>query len=337
MNVPETGSISWYHKQPERVRDYMDITMLRRAALFDVRHKMRIWDVSQNIDMFSDSAQFGITPCITPSGLFFASDTGRALAPQELLSLQGLPLSKISFTTETMPEIQDLAGNAIGPGILAALICGQPVLQNDTSPQTVDVDSGKRASLQPTIVDAATQAVTHATETQDLDLSELLDRSCKSAKRCFCEGSAAIAPKAIQQCADCHHTTCKRCDGNPSQNYRLASTINRNRSDPVEFERHLRSRLPQCLAFSPTVSDAMVHDQNDEYTEAFNAAFNSTLIFSHVNRSYFWTAVYRASTARLELRLDDHGASWRLFGVADEALPANSKLRTLLEQPIAVS
>jgi len=222
MNVPETGSISWYHKQPERVRDYMDIGMLRKATLFDVRHKMRIWDVSQNIDMFSDSTQFGIAPCITPSGLFFASDTGRALAPQELLSLQGLPLSKISFTTETTAEIQDLAGNAmsttaVGPAILAALICGQTVLQNDTSTQTVDV-CGKRASLEPTIVEAATQAVTSVTETQELDLSDLLDLSSKSAKRCHCEGSAAIAPQAIQQCADCHHTTCKRCSRNPSHN-----------------------------------------------------------------------------------------------------------------------
>ena len=213
MNVPEMGSISWYNKQPERVRDYMDIGMWRKAALFDVRHKMRIWDVSQNIDMFSDSTQFGITPCITPSGLFFASDTGRALAPQELLSLQGLPLSKISFTTETMAEIQDLAGNAmsttaVGPAILAALICGQAVLQSDTS-KTLDANPGKRASLQPAIVDAATQAVTSVTDTQELDLSDLLDRSCKSAKRCYCEGSAAIAQQAIKQCADCHHTTCR--------------------------------------------------------------------------------------------------------------------------------
>ena len=335
------GSISWYNKQPERVRDYMDIGMWRKAALFDVRHKMRIWDVSQNIDMFSDSTQFGITPCITPSGLFFASDTGRALAPQELLSLQGLPLSKISFTTETMAEIQDLAGNAmsttaVGPAILAALICGQAVLQSDTS-KTLDANPGKRASLQPAIVDAATQAVTSVTDTQELDLSDLLDRSCKSAKRCYCEGSAAIAQQAIKQCADCHHTTCRRCGGNPSHNYKLASFINRNRSDPVEFERHLRSRLPQCLAFSPTVSDAMQHDQNEDYTEASNAAFSSTLTFSHVKRSHFWTAVYRAPNAKLELRLDDHGASWRLFGVADESLPANSKLRKMLEQPIAVA
>jgi site-specific DNA-cytosine methylase len=344
MNVPETGSISWYHKQPERVRDYMDIAMLRKAALFDVRHKMRIWDVSQNIDMFSDSTQFGITPCITPSGLFFASDTGRALAPQELLSLQGLPLSKISFTTETMAEIQDLAGNAmsttaVGPAILAALICGQAVLQDDMSTQTVDVNSGKRTLLQPTIADAATQVVTSATETHELDFSDLLDRSCRSAKRCHCEGSAAIAQQAIQQCVDCHHTTCRRCGGNPSHNYRLASSVNRERSDPVEFERHLRSRLPQCLTFGGqhTVWDAMDLAQSDEYTEASNAAFNSTLTFSHVKRSHFWTAVYRSSTARLELRLDDHGASWRLFGVADESLPVNSELRQLLKQPIAVA
>ncbi|KAM0696367.1 hypothetical protein Q7P36_003613 [Cladosporium allicinum] len=344
MNVPETGSMQWYHKQPERVRDYMDIGMLRKAALFDVRHKMRIWDVSQNIDMFSDSTQFGITPCITPSGLFFASDPGRALAPQELLSLQGLPLSKISFTTETTAEIQDLAGNAmsttaVGPAILAALICGQAVLQSDTTTQTFDAGSGKTEPIQSTIVDAATQAVTPAAETQELDLTDLLDRSCKSAKRCYCEGSAAIAQQAIQQCADCHHTTCKRCGGNPSHNYRLASSISGKRSDPVEFERHLRSRLPQCLTFSrnPTVSDAMELAQYEEYTEASHAAFNSTLTFSHVKRSHFWTAIYRSPNAKLELRLDDHGASWRLFGVADQGLPANSELRKLLEQPIAVA
>ena len=350
MNIPETGSISWYHKQPERVRDYMDIGMLRKAPLFDVRHKMRIWDVSQNIDMFSDSTQFGITPCITPSGLFFASDSGRALAPQELLSLQGLPLSKVSFTTETTSEIQDLAGNAmsttaVGPAILAALICGQAVLQNDTSTQTIDAefgktDSGKTASAQPTIVDAATQVVMSATETPELDLSDLLDRSFKSARRCYCEGSAAIAQQAIQQCTDCRHTTCKRCGGNPSHSYRVASTINRARGDPIEFERYLRSQLPQCLAFSekPIPSDAMELDQTDEYTEASKAALNGTFTFSHVKRSHLWTAVYQASTtARLELRITDHGASWHLFGVADKALPANSELRKLLEQPIAVA
>jgi site-specific DNA-cytosine methylase len=342
MNVPETGSIPWYHKQPERVRDYMDIGMLRKAALFDVRHKMRIWDVSQNIDMFSDSTQFGITPCITPSGLFFVSDTGRALAPQELLSLQGLPLSKISFTTETMSEIQDLAGNAmsttaVGPAILAALICGQAVLQSDTTTQTTDAGASKTASVQPTIVDTVTHAVTSATETHDIDMPDLLDRSFNSARRCYCEGSAAVAQQAIQQCVDCHHTTCKRCGGNPSHNYRLASSVNRKRSDPVEFERHLRSRLPQCLAFSLTVSDAMELDQDAGYTEASNAALNSTFTFSHVRRSHFWTAIYQASTARLELRLTDNGASWHLFGVADKVLPANSELRKLLEQPIAVA
>jgi site-specific DNA-cytosine methylase len=346
MNVPETGSMPWYHKQPERVRDYMDIGMLRKAALFDVRHKMRIWDVSQNIDMFSDSTQFGITPCITPSGLFFASDPGRALAPQELLSLQGLPLSKISFTTETTAEIQDLAGNAmsttaVGPAILAALICGQAVLQSNITTQTFDEGTSKTVPIQRTIVDAATQAVTSATETQEqeLDLTDLLDRSCKSAKRCYCEGSAAVAQRAIQQCADCHHTTCKRCGGNPSHTYRLASSINGKRSEPVDFERHLRSRLPQCLTFggNPTVSDAMELAQYEDYTEASHAAFNSTLTFSHVKRPHYWAAVYRAPSAKLELRLDDHGASWRLFGVADKGLPANSELRKLLEQPIAVA
>lgn len=44
MNVPENGMLSWYCKQVERVRDYMDISLLRKAPAFDVRYKTRIWE-----------------------------------------------------------------------------------------------------------------------------------------------------------------------------------------------------------------------------------------------------------------------------------------------------
>jgi site-specific DNA-cytosine methylase len=70
MNVPENGFISWFRKRPERERDFMDISMLRKAPIFDVRYKTRIWDISQNVDLFGDSVHSGIAPCITPSGSF---------------------------------------------------------------------------------------------------------------------------------------------------------------------------------------------------------------------------------------------------------------------------
>ena len=340
MNVPENGFISWYRKQPERVRDYMDIALLRKASEFDVRYKTRIWDVSQNVDMFGDGAHFGIAPCITPSGLFFASDAGRALAPEEVLSLQGLPLNKISFTTETASEVQDLAGNAmtttaVGSALLAALICGQHVLRDDGASLLEDVTMPSASHSKLTNV-ATMPVVSNQHSVADLQLSDLLDRASRSARRCLCEGSADIARKAIQQCVDCQHTTCTRCGGNPTHNYRITKNI--LRTSPVEFEEYLRSRLPQSLTFGdeflsewPTVSD------EHGYLSVALAAVQNTFTFSRVQRTHVWTVVYRAPTARLELRLDAQQASWQLFALPSKMLPVNNELRKLLEAPIATA
>ena len=340
MNVPENGFISWYRKQPERVRDYMDISFLRKASEFDVRYKTRIWDVSQNVDMFGDGAHFGIAPCITPSGLFFASDAGRALAPEEVLSLQGLPLNKISFTTETASEVQDLAGNAmtttaVGSAILAALIWGQPVLGNDGAALVEDVTMA--SASQPKLTDVATTPIVSSEHSvADLHLSDLLDRASRSARRCLCEGSADIARRAIQQCVDCQHTTCTRCGGNPTHNYRIVK--NDLRTSPIKFEEHLRSRLPQSLKFGDEFVSGWpsVSDEHGYLSVALTAA-RSTFTFSRVQRTHVWTVIYRAPTARLELRIDGQQASWQLFALPSKTLPVKDFLRKLLEPPIATA
>lgn len=340
MNVPENGFISWYRKRPERERDYMDIALLRKASEFDVRYKTRIWDVSQNVDMFGDGANFGIAPCITPSGLFFASDAGRALAPEEVLGLQGLPLNKISFTIETASEVQDLAGNAmtttaVGPAILAALICGHSVISHDGAALLEDVTM--TSASQPKLTDVATTpVVSNEHSVADLHLSDLLNRASRSARRCLCEGSANTARKAIQQCADCQHTTCTRCGGNPAHNYRVIKNL--PRASPIDFEEYLRSRLPQSLSFGneflnewPSVSD------EHGYLSVALVAAKGTFTFSRVQRTHVWTVVYRAPTARLELRLDGQQASWQLFALPSKTLPVNDELRKLLEAPIATA
>lgn len=340
MNVPENGFISWYRKQPERVRDYMDISLLRKAPIFDVRYKTRIWDVSQNVDLFGDSSPFGITSCITPSGSFFASDAGRALAPEELLSLQGLPLSKVSFTTETGPEIQDLAGNAmsttaVGPAILAALICGQQVMHRDET--DAGEDSMKTTAPLSKIADAKTRPVHDNCEAKELDLPDLLEMASRSARHCLCEGANSVTPNDILTCVDCDHTACSRCSGNPAHNYRPTSQVQRR--SPIEFERHLRSHLPQCLAFAEHItldSFAKVSDEHG-YSAACEAAAKNTFTFSRVRRTHAWTAIYQAAKARLELRLDGQQASWHLFALPEQSLPMNSQLRDLLGQPIARS
>lgn len=287
MNVPENGLLSWYRKQVERVRDYMDISLLRKAPAFDVRYKTRIWDVSQNVDMFTDSSSFGITPCITPSGLFFASDAGRALTPEEVLSLQGLPLNKVSFTTESSPEVQDMAGNAmtttaVGPAILSALICGQAVLRDHCAPAPEE-DTHMSEPAPPKIIDAPTGSIFPSDGAAGpIGLNVLFKQAFESARRCLCEGSVTIARRPIQRCVDCNHTTCTKCGGNPSHNYQVMKPQDSKRSDPVEFERNLRSSLPQCLAFDdiPAMLERIAIPDGHEYSKSFEAALQSTFNLS---------------------------------------------------------
>ncbi|KAM0717999.1 hypothetical protein Q7P37_006331 [Cladosporium fusiforme] len=342
MNVPENGILSWYRKQPERVRDYMDIALLRKAPLFDVRHKTRVWDVSQNVDMFTDGTSFGITPCITPSGLFFASDAGRALAPEELLGLQGLPLNKISFTTESAAEIQDLAGNAmstttVGPAIISALISGQAVLHKREIPPSEDATHLTLVSRSK-ISEAPAELVSEYGENQieQPALVHLLTDATTSARRCLCESSVAIAQRPIQQCIDCGHTTCTTCGGNPVHNYQIASQLNRLRSSPVQFEQRLRHNLPQRLLLNVDIPTSET-TANEGYLNAARQAFSSPLSFSSIKRSHQWRAIYQAPAARLELVLDSSRASWQLFALPGQNLPGNSELRKMLEQPVAVT
>jgi site-specific DNA-cytosine methylase len=341
MNVPENGFISWFRKRPERERDFMDISMLRKAPMFDVRYKTRIWDISQNVDLFGDSVHSGIAPCITPSGSFYISDAGRALAPEELLALQGLPLSKVSFTTESRNEIQDLAGNAvsttaIGPAILAALISGQAVLNDKASDVRKDVSTVP--PIRSKLTEVATRTMCAPTQsTEEMVLSDLLDQAHRSARRCLCESSMGVAQKPIQQCIDCGHTTCTKCGGDPTHNYRPLT--DNKRASPVELEKSLRSRLPQSLTLEGTMSREytpnLSHDKG--YQAAMLAAVRSKFTFSHVRRTHVWTAVYRAPGARLELKLDSQKASWQLFALPSNTLPTDSDLRKRLEQPVAVA
>ena len=130
MIVPENASKSWYQSQTERVRDLMDCSFLRKQReMCDFRFKTRILNTTQNLHMSEDSVPFGIIECITPRGQYYITDAARVLTAEETMILQGLPMDRISFTTETQTEVRDLAGNAmssptIGIAMISALISG---------------------------------------------------------------------------------------------------------------------------------------------------------------------------------------------------------------------
>lgn len=352
VSVPENSSAGWYRKQVERVLDTIDCSILRKAlptkgARYDARFKTRVWNLSQNVHRDEDSQPFGITGCLTPTGQFYLSDAGRALTAEENMVLQGLPLDRISFTTESPADVADMAGNAmtstvVGSAILAALIVGHkalapgerqgPRMSRDYVMQLSPLDttcSTTKPLAQPLIHGPA--------------VSSLIHKAAESARKCYCEGSRSIAKKPIQQCQDCDHTTCTACGENPAHNYKVLSAHKNIRTNPIDFEEHLRSLLPVRLTLqvpSKLVDIVSSKVQGkpailERYVSAVQQAASSTFYFAQIRRTQTWTATFLGSGGRLELVIEHGQAEWRLFASPDISVARNDELRRALEHPVA--
>ena len=353
ITVPESGVKSWYHSQVERVLDSMDASLLRKAlrenGMYDVRFKTRIWDLSQNIYMNEDTSSFGGIGCITPTGQLFISDAGRALAPEEALILQGIPLNQISFTTETPAELQDLAGNAmtstvVGSAFLSALIAGHKLIDNfDHSVSSRSTESSQLAQ-DIELISGRTESNTVVSGQEATDVSNLLEQAERAMRRCCCEGSGGPAAKPIQKCVDCDHTTCTACGGEPSHNYRQRQQQSKRRTSPLMFEERLRSQLPlrvtldligdlRRLALSKAAESELLTGYFGLIREIEGVVFT----LSTFRRTHCLTVTYRTERGRLELVLDDFQAEWRLFITSPDSLAANDWLRQTLRQPVARS
>ncbi|KAM3413686.1 hypothetical protein BST61_g10379 [Cercospora zeina] len=346
--VPEGGDPTWYFRMVERVWDLLDISVLRKAlpdhGFYDARYKLRIWDVSQNVDFQKDTGAFGIIGCITPTMIPFLSDAGRVLTPEELLQLQGLPLDKISFTTEAPAQIQDLAGNAmsttvVGPAILAALIAGHHAIHGPKKKvaniQTTSTTT-KLQELPATLGSEKLESVTNGCAPAGVDLEQLLSRAAQATRRCVCEAAGKLSTKPIQECARCGHTACLTCAGNPEHEYRQNATLGNERLAPNDFEMFLYDTMPLRLTFS--FQDAWKDLAMEAYyTEAVNG-LSQRYSFQSIRQSYCWTVTYLGdSGGRLDLVLHNGRAEWRLFADIPRTLSCNSPHRAELEKPVAIA
>ncbi|USW56199.1 Putative C-5 cytosine methyltransferase, Helicase superfamily 1/2, ATP-binding protein [Septoria linicola] len=336
--VPEIGNSSWYTGQVERVWDMIDIVVLRKAlpemGFYDARYKSRIWDVSQNVDRETDRNAFGISGCITPSGQFFLSDAGRVLSAEELLKMQGLPLNKISFTTETSSQIQDLAGNAmstpvVGCAIVAALMAGHTAIKPNPARTAYQImaDSDK-------FVAAGLKPVEDFHTVHNIDVHALLSKARQASRLCVCEGSRDVTSSALQQCVDCGHTSCVLCGGSPVHNYQQKPMLSNGRLPPTDFEDYLRKVLPLRVHFSP--QDAWngldLPMEFEQSIEGLGGHFSVQTI----RRTQHWTVTYAGSSGQIDLVFLHNQLEWRVFAHPARHLPANSSLRSQLRQPVAI-
>lgn len=362
---PDYADASWYNKQVERVWDFQDMSLLRNALPrrggFDSEFKMRIWEPSQNIDRFIDTQPFGIAPCITPTGIPYMTDRGGPPTGYDLLILQGLPIDKISFTSESDKQLQDLAGNAmsttlVGAATLAALIVGikvvcmplnkavwKPAKKIGSSQSTMEVRKLPEGIL---IGERALRKLfTESENYSTIDIAELLRSASLSSRLCYCEGQTSVTNKPIQKCQQCQHTTCVRCGGNPTHDYLVSPEKSEYRILPLEFKNRWVSQFPPIIRLKNLPNDQMWQKAWDnvtgspiwqEYHQIVTEALDSELHLQQFLRSNQWIIYYDSPKARLALFMSDP-PEWRFYAKSPLDLPGNSKLRLALNQPIARS
>lgn len=308
----------------------------------------RVWELSQNVDRFTDTVPFGVTGCVTPSGSPYLTTRGGPVVGLEAIALQGLPIDKLLLTRETQRELQDLAGNAmtstvIGGALLSALIIGHEALVAK-NPAPFDL------SKQPAMIEMNQKALQcgHHIEfaaSEQISVDELCEMANSSVRLCYCEGTARLSNWRIQKCKECLHTTCEKCGGNPSHDYEVMDQSLR-RTYPRYFAQTIRNALPmrlcilgldhECLETSREKAKGSIqHEDWMFFLEKVKPAFGEELRFQSVTRTHCWTIVYDAPSSWLQLEFVDKEVTWRLFAKPDHSEPANSKVRELLKHPFA--
>lgn len=304
-------------------------------------------DLSQNVDFNQDSTPFGLTGCITPSGMPFLSNRGGPITGIEVLKLQGLPVDKIHLTRESQKELQDLAGNAmsatvVGCALLSALICGYPAL----SPPDIGSDFSpppKSSKIPETLNMWANLKTFPSRVYRPQSLDELCGKSKQSAQLCHCEGELDAFMRKFFTCSDCSHTACENCYGIPSHNYvELEPSIVNGRLKPHAYVEELKKSLPMRLElkvsddadFNIVFANAKNVQRIDEYYSCVKLAFSCELRFRYITRAESWTIFFESPSGRLELELGNH-ARWSLYAISPISEPADSALRELIERPVA--
>ncbi|KAF1941508.1 S-adenosyl-L-methionine-dependent methyltransferase [Clathrospora elynae] len=351
VRPPDFANLEWYTSQSSRVYDAIEVAHLQGARNgYDSLYKMAVWDVSQNVERFR--AHHGIVSCITPGGCNFASNRQHALSGSQLLVLQGMPLDRLLFATETQRDLQDLAGNAmsttvIGASLISAIISGWKSFHSQSSPAQT-LPAANLAQTLPTNTTARTDLLKQSRLDpgliEELDLDKMKQEAKLSARLCNCEGTKSICKASVRICSACEHTACTACAGNPRHLYNEVLPRSLRTQTPAEFINLWRSKLPARLKFGtfPDIrrlaSDLKASDQNTkEYVDVVVEARIDAQYFcmgDFVRQDRTWKVTYSSPKATLELRIGNE-IQWLLFVQCSRTVPGNSPLRKSLEAPIA--
>ena len=341
------GNGLWMKRQTNRIKDFFELYYLKAAYLgYDPGYKARYPDISQNIDR-TNHGSWGVTGCITPSGMPFSTMRGGLIVGSEALALQGISIDMLHLTSETSAQLQNLAGNAmtstvVGAAILSALIVAYQAI----SLSPMEVDDQVSTELCPELLND------DGLQTEDridfgpvlrVAVSKLCQMASLSARRCICEGQDSTAISTILVCEKCSHTACRNCAGIPRHKY-LDSQKSSPRIQPNKFSELMKGVLPMRLTLSEALNVALrdapltfkgTLQSWEQYYPAAHEALRDEYHFHSSKRADHWIFSYAGRCSRLELEMEPSQPQWFLYVKADPELPGNSKLRKLLDAPVA--
>jgi site-specific DNA-cytosine methylase len=336
---PDFGWIKWAKSQRERIWDTLEIQYLSHAAErnYDMNYKARFFDLSQNVDRDSDTKQWGIVGCLTPSGQPYLTSRGGPVSGFESLILQGIPIDHLNLTKETARQLQDLAGNAMSvPVVNAAILSGILAVHGGmkTSSGSFFSDYSNFYTLENASA-ATPNPAPKAKSLQELQenmgrneeeyvhvnspvattgSTSILDEASKTLQFCKCEGTFGRKAGPFQHCKNCGHTTCQTCGHNPIHDYcEIPKDVVECRLSPAGFMKKISEALPTVLCLSATNASHLASclklqpgddaEYKKTYLEAARLAFGATVYFRHVKRGHSWKVTFEGPDARLELRI----------------------------------
>ncbi|KAI1611632.1 hypothetical protein EDD36DRAFT_409129 [Exophiala viscosa] len=325
----------WVIGQAQRVQDALDINLLRHVAQrgYDMRYKHRNFNHSQNVDRESDSREWGVVGCLTPSGGLFETLRGGPITGIEALHLQGMPIGDLNLNKETSRFLQDLAGNAmtvpvIGASIISALIAGlkfqkagqesifEPHPESNASEALGSTDHRNRVlelkSEEQLTQGADDAALKSAFEELSLDnevsLQEITHSARESQPYCHCEGLDQHVSTNLRFCRHCFYTCCSSCNRKDHDGLFEFSPDSMDRTLARDFVQAWTERLPPVLEFDLSEVDMAslrqhCSEQGMQLSDYMSAAFQGTFRFQGIRFDRSWRIIYVSDNARLELDL----------------------------------
>ncbi|KAK8071075.1 SNF2 family helicase [Apiospora hydei] len=222
---------------PNRVYDVLDINWLRGTLgeePFDLLFKVKVVDLSQNVDRHMLKPFFGITGCLTPSGAPYITNQCRFVLGYECLNLQGLPLWKIDFSRETQDQLKDLAGNAMSTPVVGAVFLASLMASLDdedlkNSPWKTELGdkshypspfTSSSPPLNPGEEEMGRVEEYNTAGFVGFSVEAIKEEVRKYRRYCHCNGTARYSARELMKCDICGIIRCINCAGNPAHDYR---------------------------------------------------------------------------------------------------------------------